>query len=211
MDNPDKAGGVHIVGYDMSASFEGVEDTQEALVVETADTEALKPHSLPKATNIKWHTSHLLTQEPSQVDGIDPDSPEPSPMPMDYLVTLPIDQPPASIVAHTITYDMPYYEAVYIPFMATSRPMHSDSIKWIPLTFSNTSDPPSIYAKANSPVEGSANVNGSTAEDWCTTSEHMSFIDYSILPQLLQQQETALSSTTECNHIVAAYGDTEAL
>ena len=64
-DDPDKAGGVHTVGYDVSASFEGVEDTPVAFVVETADAEALEPCSLPEAANVERHTSHLLVQESS--------------------------------------------------------------------------------------------------------------------------------------------------
>jgi hypothetical protein len=59
-------------------------------------------------------------------------------------------------------------------------------------------------------VEGSANTNGSTAEDWCATSGHASFINGSTLPQLLQRQETALSSTTERDHVAAAHGNAEA-
>jgi hypothetical protein len=51
---------VHIVGYNASALFEGAEDMQEALAVETADAEAPKPHSLSEAANIEWHISHLL-------------------------------------------------------------------------------------------------------------------------------------------------------
>jgi hypothetical protein len=65
VDDPDEAGGVCIVGYDASASFEGVKDTQEAPVVETADAVAPEPHSLPEAANTEWHMSHLSMQEPS--------------------------------------------------------------------------------------------------------------------------------------------------
>jgi hypothetical protein len=49
-----------MVEYDAPASLEGIEDMQEAPTVETADTEALKPCSLPKATNTERHTSHLI-------------------------------------------------------------------------------------------------------------------------------------------------------
>jgi hypothetical protein len=80
-----------MVGYDVPASLKGIEDTQEAPAVETADAEALKPCSLPKAANAEWHMSHLIAQEPSPVGGIDPDNPEPSPMPTDHPVTFPID------------------------------------------------------------------------------------------------------------------------
>jgi hypothetical protein len=54
-----------MVEYDVSASFEGIEDMQEAPVVETADIVAPKPHPLPEATNTEQHMSHLSTQEPS--------------------------------------------------------------------------------------------------------------------------------------------------
>ena len=64
-DDPDKAGGVRTVGYDALASFEGVKDTPVAFTVETADAEALEPCSLPEATNIERHISHLLMQESS--------------------------------------------------------------------------------------------------------------------------------------------------
>jgi hypothetical protein len=60
VDNPDKAGGVHIVGYDVPASLEGIKDMQEAPAVETADAEALEPCSLPEAANAERHTSHLI-------------------------------------------------------------------------------------------------------------------------------------------------------
>jgi hypothetical protein len=51
VDDPDEAEEVHTVGYDASASFKGVEDMQEALMVETADAEAPEPCSLPEAAN----------------------------------------------------------------------------------------------------------------------------------------------------------------
>ena len=70
VNDPDEAGGVCTVGYDVSASFEGVEDTSVAFAVETTDAEALKPCSLPEATNVEQHTSHLLVQEPSPVGSI---------------------------------------------------------------------------------------------------------------------------------------------
>jgi hypothetical protein len=181
-DDPDEAGGVRTVGYDASASFKGIKDTQEALAVETADAEAPKPHSLPEAINVKQHTSHLLVQEPSQVGGIDPDGTKPSPMPMDHLVTFFIDQAPASTAVRTMTYNVPYHEAVDIPFGATPGPAHSESAKQIPLTLSDTPNPPSMHAKANSLAEGSVNMNGSTAEDWRATLGHTSFIDGSTLP-----------------------------
>jgi hypothetical protein len=160
--------------------------------------------------NIEWHTSHLLTQEPSQVGGINPDGPKPSPMPMDHPVTFPIDQAPASAVVHAMTYNMPYYEAVNIPFRATPGPAHSESTKQIPLTLSDTPNPPSMHAEANSPAEGSANTNGSTAKDWHATLGHASFIDGGTLPQLLQRQETALPSTTKHDHIAVVHGNAEA-
>jgi hypothetical protein len=99
-------------------------------------------------------------------------------MPTDHLVTFPINQALASTAVHAMTYDVPYREAVDIPFGATPGPAHLESTKWIPLTLSDTPDPPSMHAKANnSPVEGSANTNGSTAEDWHATLGHASFID----------------------------------
>ena len=64
-----------------------------------------------------------------------------------------------------MTHNMPYHKAVGIPFGATLGPAHSESPKWTPLTLSNTPNPPSMHDKANSPAEGSANANGSTAED----------------------------------------------
>jgi hypothetical protein len=54
-----------MVGYDASASYEDVKDTQGAFTVETADAEAFEPCSLPEATNAERHKSHLVTQEPS--------------------------------------------------------------------------------------------------------------------------------------------------
>jgi hypothetical protein len=81
-----------------------------------------------------------------------------------------------------MTYDVPYREAVGIPFGATSGPAHSESAKRIPLTLSDTPDPPSMHAEANSPAEGSANANGSTTEDWRATLGHTSFIDGGTLP-----------------------------
>jgi hypothetical protein len=177
--------------------------------VETTDIEAPKPHLLPKAINIEWHTSHLLVQEPSPVSSVDPDDPKPSLMPMDHLVTFSINQALASTVVYAMTYNMPYYEAVSIPFRATPGPAHSESTKQIPLTLSDTPNPPSMYAEANSPAEGSANTNSSTAKNWHATSEHMSFIDGGTLPQLSQQQRTALSSTTKCDHVTVVHSNTE--
>jgi hypothetical protein len=65
MDDPDEAGGVHIVKDDVSASFEGIEDMQKAFMVETTDAEAPEPCTHAKATNVKWHMSHPVMQEPS--------------------------------------------------------------------------------------------------------------------------------------------------
>jgi hypothetical protein len=62
-----------------------------------------------------------------------------------------------------------------------------------------------MHTKANSPLEGSANVNSSTAKDWHAILGHISFIDGGTLPQLLQQQETTLLSTTKHHHVIAAY------
>jgi hypothetical protein len=209
-DDPDEAGGVRTVEDDASASFKGVEYTQKAFAVETADAEAFKPRSLPEAANAERHTSHLVAQESSRIGGINPDGPKPFAMPVDHSVTLPINQAPVSTAAHAMTYDMPYRKAVHIPFMATSGPTHSDFIKRVPFTFLDTPDPPSMYAEANSPVKGSANANGSTAEDWCTTSGHASFIDGGTLLQLSQWQKTAPSPTTECDHVAAAHSNIEA-
>ena len=91
MDDPDEAGGVHMVGYDASVSFEGVKDTQEALVVETAGTEALEPRSLPEATNAEQQMSHPFMQEPTYISSINPDGHKPFATPEDHSVTLPID------------------------------------------------------------------------------------------------------------------------
>jgi hypothetical protein len=199
-----------MVEEDALASFKGVEYTQKAFTVETADAEAFEPRSLPEATNAKQHTSHLVAQESSRISSVNPDGPKPFAMPADHSVTLPIDQALASAAAHAMTYDVPYREAICIPFAAASGPTHSDSIKRIPFTFLDTPDPPSTHAEANSPVKGSANANSSTAEDWRATSGHTSFIDGGTLLRLSQQQKTAPSPTTEHNHVAAAHGNTEA-
>jgi hypothetical protein len=133
--------------------------------VETADAEAFKPCSLPEATNAEQHTSHLVAQGSSSISSINPNGSKPFAMPADHSVTLPINQAPASTVAHTMTYNMPYYKAVHILFVAASGPTHSDSIKQISFTFLDIPNPPSMHTEANSPVKGSANTNGSTTED----------------------------------------------
>ena len=209
-DDPDEAGGVRTVGYDASASFEGVEDTQEALAVETADAEALEPCSLPEAANVERHTSHLLAQDSSRVSGIDPDGPEPSPTQTDHPVTFPVDQAPASAAVRAMTHDVPYREVVDIHFAATLGPALSESAKRIPLTVSDTPDPPSTHAEGNSPTEGSANASGSTTKDRRPTSGHAFFINGGTLPRLSQRLETALPSTTERDHVAAAHSDAEA-
>jgi hypothetical protein len=211
VDDSDEAGGVRTVGYDAPASLKGIEDTQEAPMVETADAEALKPYSLPEAANTEQHMSHLVMQEPSPVSSINPDDPKPSPTPTDHPVTFPINQAPASIAVHAITYDVPYREAIDIPFRATPGPAHSESTKWIPLILSDTPDPLSTHTKANnSLVEGSTNVNGSTAEDWHATLGHVSFIDDGTLPRLSQWQETTPLPIIEHDHSVVAHGNVEA-
>jgi hypothetical protein len=206
MDDPDEAGGVRMVEDDASALFEGTKDMQEAFAVETTDAEAPKPYTHAEATNVEWHMSHLVMQKSSQVSSVNPDSPEPSPMPTDHSVTLPINQAPV----YAMTYDMPYHKAIHIPFAATSGPIYSDSIKQISFTFLDTPDPLSIHTEANSLVKGSANANGSTTKNWHTISGHMSFIDGDTHPRLLQQQKTAPSPTTEHDHITVAHGNTEA-
>ena len=52
-DDPDEAGGVRMVGYDASASFEGVEDVQVAFAVGTAGAEAPEPCTHNEAANVK--------------------------------------------------------------------------------------------------------------------------------------------------------------
>ena len=209
-DGPDEAGGVRTVGYNASASLKGIEDTQDTLAAETTGAEAPKPCTHAEATNVKRHTSHLHMQESSRVGGVDPDSPKPFPTPTDYPVTHLIDQAPVSTAACTVTHDAPYFEAISIPFAATLGPAHLESTKRIPLTVSDTPDPPSTHAKANSPTEGSAFVHSSTAEDRCATSGHVSSIDGGTLPRLSQWQEAALLSTTEHDHVAAMHGSTEA-
>jgi hypothetical protein len=131
-------------------------------------------------------------------------------MSTDHSVTLPIDQALESAAVRAMTYDVPYRKAVCIPFAATSGPTHLDSVKRISFTFFDTPDPPSMHAEANSPVEGSANANSSTAKDWCATSGHAFFIDGSTLPRLLQWQETAPLPIIECDHGAAAHSNMEA-
>ena len=146
VDDPDEAEGVCMVGYDASASFEGVKDTQEALVVETAGTEALKPCSLSEAINAKQQMSHPFMQEPTYIGSINPDGHKPFATPEDHSVTLPIDRAPVSATEHAITCDMPYHKAIGILFAAASGPTHSESVKQIPLNFSDTSDPPFTHS-----------------------------------------------------------------
>ena len=165
MDGPDEAGGVCTVGYDASASLEGVKDMQDTLAAETTGAEAPKPRTHAEAANVEHHMSHLHVQESSQVSSVDPDGLKPSPTPTDHPVTHLIDQAPASAAACAVTHDVPYFKAVGIPFAATLGPAHSESAKQIPLTVSDTPNPPSTHAKANSPTEGSAFAHSSTAED----------------------------------------------
>ena len=101
---------------------------------------------------------------------------------MDHTVTIPIDHAPASATECAITYDVPYYKAVVIHFAATLGPAHSESTKQIPLTVSDTPDPPSTHAEGNSPTEGSANTSGSTTKDRRPTSWHAFFIGGGTLP-----------------------------
>jgi hypothetical protein len=166
-----------MVEDNVSASFKGINDTQEAFMVETTDIEAPEPCTHAEAINIEWHTSHPVTQEPSQIGSINPNCPKPFVTPADHSVTLPINQAPVSIIECTIIYNMPYHEAISMPFTAASGPTHSESVKQISFTFLDIPDPPSTHAKANSLVKGSANANDSTAEDRHATSEHTSFID----------------------------------
>ena len=163
------------------ASFEGAEGTLMGFAVDTAGAEAPEPRTHAEAANVERHRSHQITREGrpqlSRVGGVNLDGPEPTPTSTDHSVTFPIDRAPASATAHAMTCDVPYREAVRIPFAPTSGPTHSDSVKRIPVTFSDTPDPPSTHAEENSPLEGSANANGRTAEDGCAKSGHAFFID----------------------------------
>jgi hypothetical protein len=52
-----------------------------AFVVETTDTEVLKPHTFTEAANIEWCNSHLAVQKPNHTSGIDLNNPKSPPAP----------------------------------------------------------------------------------------------------------------------------------
>ena len=62
---------------------------QLAFAVETADAEAPEPCAHAEATNVEWHSSHLVTQEFSHISGVDPDGPKHFLTLTDYSVSLP--------------------------------------------------------------------------------------------------------------------------
>ena len=61
--------------------------------------------------------------------------------------------------------------AMAICFAVEPKPAHREPVKRTP------HHPSAIHAKTNSPLEGFANANGSTAKDWHAISGHASFID----------------------------------
>jgi hypothetical protein len=82
------------------------------------------------------------------------------------------------------------------PFFATNAgPALLDSVKWTSRHLSFT------HGEANSPLKGSANANGSIAEDWPAASRHASLVDGSTVPRPSKRQETARSPTTGHNYV----------
>jgi hypothetical protein len=129
----------------------------------------------------------------------------------------PINQALVSAAECAVVYDVPYCKAVSAltwaalamrpiiiitftgataPFFtANTRPALLEAIKQTSYHLSF------LYSEANSPLKGSANANGRTAEDWCGASRHMSLVDGGTISQPLKRQETTPSPTTKRDYI----------
>ena len=106
------------------------------------------------------------------------------------------DQAPASAAECLTMHDMPYRKAINtlswvtlamppdpalsltmaICFTVKPKPAHREPVKWTP------HHPSATHAKTNSPPEGFANANGSTAEDWHAILGRASFINSGTIP-----------------------------
>ena len=87
-------------------------------------------------------------------------------------------------------------------FAANAVPALWEAVKW-------TSHHPSFtYGEANSPLKGSANANGSTAEDWPATSRHASLVNGGTIPRSSKRQETTPSPTTGRDYVARLNGTT---
>ena len=65
-----------MVEDDVSASFGDIEGMQSTFAVEIADAEAPEPCAHAEATNVEWHSPHLVAQEFRHISGVDPDGPK---------------------------------------------------------------------------------------------------------------------------------------
>jgi hypothetical protein len=160
-------------------------------MAETADAEALQPHTPmeakcspnkpPKEPNKKPAISevHPIVQGPCQTGGLNIDDPKP-------LLALPplIDLAPTSVIECTTTYDVPYCRAINTSTWATLA-THLDT------TFSD--------------------MNSSMAVDWHATSGHAFFIDNGAICWPLRWQADTSSTNLKNNNIAAMHGGKEVL
>ena len=101
------------------------------------------------------------------------------------------------LTQRAVTKDVPHREAVCIPFAANPGLTHLESVKRIPFTLSDATDPPFMHSR--------------TTENWRATLGKAFSFDDGTLPRFLQWQENTPSPTAECNHVAAAHSSTEVL
>ena len=65
-----------MVEDDVSASFGDIEGMQSTFAVKIADAEAPEPCAHAEATNIEWHSPHLVAQEFRHISSVNPNSPK---------------------------------------------------------------------------------------------------------------------------------------
>ena len=230
-EDPGDSGGVPTVKCSAPAPLEDLEDTEVVFAAEVADADTLDPRTFtetkcaPKwppweATTEKSVTCRAcpVVQEPNHTGSVDYNnthSMDPHSM----------DQTPASAAECLTMYDMPYRKAVdtlswvalatppdpalslatAICFAVEPKPAHREPIKQTP------HHPSVTHARTNSPPEGFANANGSTAEDWHAILQHASFIDSGTIPLPSRRHKAIpLPSTNKSKYVTATHSSNEA-
>jgi len=205
VEDPDEAGGVAMMEDGAPAPLEDSKVKKSVFAAETADAEALQPHTLVETKHkpdwpfqkkaIKEHPATVKaadTQGPEEalpradtsktgISGINPD-PKPLSAPMDHQVLHLTDLAPASAVECAIPCNVPLRKAVIIPTWAVLA-AHPDATLF--------------------------DANGSKAIDRHATLGHAFPIDDSATCWPLRQLED-VPLTTKCDYIAATHSGKEA-
>jgi len=184
MEDPGESGGVPMVENSAPAPLADPDSAKSALMAETADAEALQPHTFNSGTEdivpVDVATLSLSIETTSSVSTklIPCNTVKPLAAPVPPLT----DPAPASAAVCIITCNVPYCKAI-------------DTFNWATLAMR----PDTILS----------DVNGSMATIRCATSAHTFCINNSAIYWPSGQQENVFSTTPENDNVTAMYSSKE--